>query len=49
MGDTIDYYENDSPNTLTASLQRDKTLPHHECPGYDIKQSDGEVPVMWEL
>ena len=21
----------------------------HECPGYDSKQSDGEVPVMLEL
>ena len=21
----------------------------HECPGYDTKQSDGEVPVMLEL
>ena len=21
----------------------------NECPGYDIKQSDGEVPVMLEL
>ena len=35
----------------TASLQRGKT-PHthsNECPGYDSKQSDGEVPVMLEL
>ena len=23
--------------------------PPNECPGYDIKQSDGEVPVMLEL
>ena len=26
--------------------------PCNECPGYDIKQSDGEVPVMlglWEM
>ena len=24
--------------------------PHpHECPGYDTKQSDGEVPVMLEV
>ena len=23
--------------------------PHHECPGYNIKQSDGEVPVMMGL
>ena len=26
--------------------------PPHECPGYDTKQSDGEVPVMlerWEM
>ena len=34
----------------TASLKRDKTLPHcNECPRYDTKQSDGEVPVMQEL
>ena len=31
-----------------ASLQRDKT-PTNECPGYDTKQSDGEVPAMQEL
>ena len=28
-------------------------MPHHwtpyKCPGYDTKQSDGEVPVMLEL
>ena len=23
--------------------------PHYECPDYDTKQSDGEVPVMQEL
>ena len=23
--------------------------PHNACPGYDTKQSDGEVPVMLEL
>ena len=23
--------------------------PANECPGYDTKQSDGEVPVMQEL
>ena len=23
--------------------------PHNECIGYDIKQSEGEVPVMLEL
>ena len=28
----------------TAPLQKD-----NECPGYDTKQSDGEVPVMLEL
>ena len=31
-----------------ASLQRGKTLSN-KCPGYDIKQSDGEAPVMLEL
>ena len=35
-------------NTPTASLQRGKTPPN-ECPGYDTKQSDGEVPAMQEL
>ena len=34
-------------NTPTASLQRGN-LPN-ECPGYDTKQSDGEVPAMLEL
>ena len=23
--------------------------PHNECPGYDMKQSNGKVPVMVEL
>ena len=23
--------------------------PHNECPGYDTKQSDGEVPSVLEL
>ena len=35
-------------NTLTAPLQRGKTPPN-ECPGYDTKQSDGEVPAVLEL
>ena len=35
-------------NTPTVSLQRGKTPPHG-CPGYNTKQSDGEVPVMLEL
>ena len=35
-------------NTPTASLQRGKTPPN-ECPGYDTKQSDGEVPAVLEL
>ena len=35
-------------NTLTAPLQRGKT-PRNECPGYDTKQSDGEVLAMLEL
>ena len=26
-----------------------RTTPSNECPGYDIKQSDGEVPVMLKL
>ena len=29
-------------NTPTASLQRGKTPPN-ECPGYDMKQSDGQA------
>ena len=35
-------------NTPTVSRQRGKTPPN-ECPGYDNKQSDGEVPAMLEL
>ena len=35
-------------NTLTAFLQRGKPPPN-KCPGYDTKQSDGEVPAMLEL
>ena len=37
------------PNTLAASLQRDKILSPNEYTGYDTKQSDGEVPVLLEL
>ena len=36
-------------NTLTTSLQRGKTPHLNECPGYDTKQSDGEVPAVLEL
>ena len=36
-------------NTPTVSLKRSKTPPPNECPKYDIKQSDGEVPAMLEL
>ena len=25
-----------------------KAPPHNECPGYDTKQSDGEVPAVLE-
>ena len=28
---------------------KSKNLLHNECPGYDIKQYDGEVPVILEL
>ena len=28
------------------SLQRSKILPPNKCPGYDIKQSDGEAPAL---
>ena len=34
-----------------APLQRCKTSPN-ECPGYDTKRSDGEVPVklgLWRI
>ena len=34
-------------NTLTAPLQRGN--PPNECPAYDTKQSDGEVPAVLEL
>ena len=33
----------------TASLQRGKSLQQNECPGYDIKLSNGEVSGMPEL
>ena len=35
-------------NTQTASLHRGKTLTN-QCPGYDIKQSDGQTRVMLEI
>ena len=34
---------------LTAPLQRGKTPPLNECPGYDTKQFNGEVPAVLEL
>ena len=36
-------------NIMTASLQRGKTPTLTSCPGYNTKQSDGEVLVMLEL
>ena len=36
-------------NIPTAPLQRGKTPPPNECPGYDTKQSDGGCTVMLEL
>ena len=42
------YFAKSARSYPSAPLQRDKTLPN-ECPGYDTKQSDGEVPVMLEL
>ena len=36
------------PENSTASLQRGKHSPN-KYPGYDTKQSDGEVPMMLEL
>ena len=35
-------------NTPSVSLQKGKTLSN-KCPGYNTKQSDGEVPIMLEL
>ena len=38
---------NSQPCRLTASLQKGKTPNYyHKCPGYDIKQSDGEAPAL---
>ena len=35
---------------MMISLQRDKTSPaSNEYPRYDIKQSDGEAPIMLEI
>ena len=36
-------------NTPTTSQQKGKTAFPNECPRYDIKQFDGEAPVMLEL
>ena len=40
-GEAIKY-----PNCISSM---GKTLPMNECPGYDTKQSNGEIPVMLEL
>ena len=44
MPHTLPSWGGGLKNIPTASLQRGKTPPN-ECPGYDTKQSDGEVPV----
>ena len=33
----------------TDCFSAEGKAPPNECPGYDIKQSDGEVPAMQEL
>ena len=33
----------------TECISVEGKTPHNEGPGYDTKQSDGEVPVMQEL
>ena len=33
----------------TASLQRGRTPLPNECPGYDIKKSDGDAQVILEV
>ena len=40
------YYVHFRTNTLGKGMN---PLTHNECPGYDTKQSDGEVPVMLEI
>ena len=42
------HYKRILTSRLTAPLERGKTPPN-ECPGYDTKQSDGEVPAVMEL
>ena len=44
---TLDDIRLGLQNTQTDSLQMVKNS--NECPGYDTKQSDGEVPVILEL
>ena len=36
-------------NKPTTSLQRGKTFSPNKYPGHDIKQSEGEAPVMLEF
>ena len=36
-------------NCFSAEWYNHPSPPRHECPGYDTKQSDGEVPAMLEL
>ena len=46
---TIQIHQSDEAvETPTASLLSGKTTPN-EYPGYDSKQSDGEVPVIGEI
>ena len=37
------------PSWLRLHFCRGVRPPPNECPGYDTKQSDGEVPVILEL
>ena len=34
---------------LQSLIFGEREVPLNECPGYDTKQSDGEVPAMLEL
>ena len=36
-------------NAIAIVFFADEYDHPHECPGYETKQSDGEVPVMLEL
>ena len=44
----MDLALNNLQRLICNKTQTTKTKPPNECPGYDTRQSDGEVPAVLE-